>query len=46
MLVSPSDFSTCPIGRVLWEELLVLSRFRRLEEFLSPDCGYSKEPSQ
>ena len=27
MLVSPSDFKTGPLGRVLWEELLVLSRF-------------------
>ena len=27
MLVSPSDFSTHPARRVLWEELLVLSRF-------------------
>ena len=27
MLVSLSDFSTHPIGRVLWEELLIFSRF-------------------
>ena len=58
MLVSPSDFrvklervsnssqSTRPIGRVLWEELLVLSRFHSLlrvdVEFLSPDTNLTK----
>ena len=26
MLVSPADFSTCPVGRALWEESLVLSK--------------------
>ena len=26
MLVSPADFSTRPVGRVLWEESLVLSK--------------------
>ena len=27
MLVSPSDFNARPIGRALWKDLLVLSRF-------------------
>ena len=26
MLFSPADFSTCPEGRALWEESLVLSK--------------------
>ena len=41
ILASPSDFSTCPTGRVLWEELLVLSRFRPL--CCTPLMGYFHE---
>ena len=26
MLVSPADFSSCPVGRALWEESLVISK--------------------
>ena len=35
-----SSQSTLPTGRVLWEELFVLSRTSRQVEFLSPELTY------
>ena len=42
MLVSPADFSTRPVGRVLWEESLVLSKIHssiRVDEWIFCPLG-------